>query len=187
VGEAKPGMCFTIEPMIALGTYRDKTWPDDWTSVTQDGKRTAQFGMLSLAVSLASHKLTLTRTHSLSNGNWSGDFDSSVPRFAWWTGLAASGKWRDEWDGVKVSRCRSVKHQIMRSNARINDSSSILSAVWPRSTIRGRVLFISAEAGQPKSSWLILIHPEKWRIGVTARYHPSPHITESRTFWRLLT
>ncbi|KAK3720117.1 Methionine aminopeptidase 1 [Vermiconidia calcicola] len=43
VGEAKPGMCFTIEPMITLGSYRDKTWPDDWTSVTVDGKRTAQF------------------------------------------------------------------------------------------------------------------------------------------------
>ncbi|KAF2089193.1 methionine aminopeptidase [Saccharata proteae CBS 121410] len=43
VGTAKPGMCFTIEPMIALGTHKDKTWPDDWTSVTQDGKRTAQF------------------------------------------------------------------------------------------------------------------------------------------------
>jgi methionyl aminopeptidase len=44
VGAAKEGMCFTIEPMIALGTGRDKTWPDNWTSVTQDGKRTAQFG-----------------------------------------------------------------------------------------------------------------------------------------------
>ena len=43
VGIAKPGMTFTIEPMISLGTYRDKTWPDDWTSVTQDGLRTAQF------------------------------------------------------------------------------------------------------------------------------------------------
>lgn len=43
VGEAKEGMCFTIEPMITLGTHRDKTWPDDWTSATQDGKRTAQF------------------------------------------------------------------------------------------------------------------------------------------------
>lgn len=43
VGEAKPGMCFTIEPMITLGSYRDKTWPDDWTSVTSDGSRTAQF------------------------------------------------------------------------------------------------------------------------------------------------
>ncbi|KAI9743559.1 MAG: Methionine aminopeptidase 1 [Claussenomyces sp. TS43310] len=43
VGAAKEGMCFTVEPMIALGTYRDKTWPDDWTSATADGKRTAQF------------------------------------------------------------------------------------------------------------------------------------------------
>ncbi|KAI9725481.1 MAG: Methionine aminopeptidase 1 [Chrysothrix sp. TS-e1954] len=43
VGEAKPGMTFTIEPMINLGTHRDKMWPDDWTSVTQDGLRTAQF------------------------------------------------------------------------------------------------------------------------------------------------
>jgi methionyl aminopeptidase len=51
VGEAKVGMCFTIEPMIALGTHRDKTWPDNWTSVTADGKRTAQFGVLS-------HRLT---------------------------------------------------------------------------------------------------------------------------------
>ncbi|KAI5287701.1 Methionine aminopeptidase 1 [Ascosphaera aggregata] len=43
VGTAKAGMCFTIEPMINLGTYRDKTWPDDWTSVTADGKLSAQF------------------------------------------------------------------------------------------------------------------------------------------------
>lgn len=43
VGTAKPGMCFTIEPMISLGTHKDKTWPDDWTSATQDGTRTAQF------------------------------------------------------------------------------------------------------------------------------------------------
>jgi len=43
VGECKPGMTFTIEPMIALGKYRDVTWPDNWTSTTVDGKRTAQF------------------------------------------------------------------------------------------------------------------------------------------------
>lgn len=43
VGIAKPGMCFTIEPMISIGSYRDKTWPDDWTSVTTDGSLTAQF------------------------------------------------------------------------------------------------------------------------------------------------
>ena len=43
VGIAKPGMTFTIEPMISLGSYKDKTWPDNWTSATQDGSRTAQF------------------------------------------------------------------------------------------------------------------------------------------------
>lgn len=43
VGVAKPGMCFTIEPMISVGSPKDTTWPDNWTSVTRDGARTAQF------------------------------------------------------------------------------------------------------------------------------------------------
>jgi len=42
-GVMKPGHVFTIEPMINLGGWRDKTWPDDWTAVTADGKRSAQF------------------------------------------------------------------------------------------------------------------------------------------------
>ncbi|CAI4047865.1 hypothetical protein SUVZ_12G2800 [Saccharomyces uvarum] len=42
-GVMKPGMVFTIEPMINEGTWKDKTWPDDWTSTTQDGKLSAQF------------------------------------------------------------------------------------------------------------------------------------------------
>ena len=36
-------MTFTIEPMISLGTWQHKMWDDDWTAVTADGKRTAQF------------------------------------------------------------------------------------------------------------------------------------------------
>ncbi|OWY92797.1 Methionine aminopeptidase [Phytophthora megakarya] len=43
VGIMKPGMIFTIEPMINVGTWRDQTWPDEWTSVTRDGLRSAQF------------------------------------------------------------------------------------------------------------------------------------------------
>jgi len=39
----RPGMTFTIEPMITLGTWRHVMWPDGWTAVTADGKRTAQF------------------------------------------------------------------------------------------------------------------------------------------------
>ncbi len=39
----RPGMTFTIEPMIALGSINYKIWDDDWTAVTSDAKRTAQF------------------------------------------------------------------------------------------------------------------------------------------------
>jgi len=43
VGVMKPGMIFTIEPMINAGSWKDKLWPDNWTAVTVDGKRSAQF------------------------------------------------------------------------------------------------------------------------------------------------
>ncbi|XP_076443023.1 methionine aminopeptidase 1-like [Babylonia areolata] len=43
IGVMKPGHTFTIEPMISQGTWRDEMWPDNWTAVTQDGKRSAQF------------------------------------------------------------------------------------------------------------------------------------------------
>lgn len=43
VGIMKAGHTFTIEPMISEGTWRDEIWPDNWTVVTQDGKRSAQF------------------------------------------------------------------------------------------------------------------------------------------------
>lgn len=40
----REGMTFTIEPMItASGEHRHKMWDDDWTAVTADGSRTAQF------------------------------------------------------------------------------------------------------------------------------------------------
>ncbi len=39
----RPGMTFTIEPMITLGAWQHRLWDDDWTAVTTDGKRTAQF------------------------------------------------------------------------------------------------------------------------------------------------
>ncbi|KAF8228196.1 methionine aminopeptidase [Tricholoma matsutake] len=44
VGTMKPGMVFTIEPMINLGSNWDVVhWPDNWTATTVDGKRSAQF------------------------------------------------------------------------------------------------------------------------------------------------
>ncbi|MEV5571241.1 type I methionyl aminopeptidase [Spirillospora sp. NPDC052269] len=39
----EPGMTFTIEPMLTLGTPEWDMWPDGWTVLTKDRKRTAQF------------------------------------------------------------------------------------------------------------------------------------------------
>lgn len=39
----EPSMTFTIEPMLTLGTIAYDMWPDGWTAVTKDRKRTAQF------------------------------------------------------------------------------------------------------------------------------------------------
>jgi len=37
------GMTFTVEPMITLGTAEWDMWPDGWTVLTKDRRRTAQF------------------------------------------------------------------------------------------------------------------------------------------------
>lgn len=42
-GTMQVGHTFTIEPMINEGVHQDVMWPDGWTSVTADGKRSAQF------------------------------------------------------------------------------------------------------------------------------------------------
>jgi methionyl aminopeptidase len=39
----EPGMTFTIEPMLNLGSHEWRMWDDGWTVVTLDGSRSAQF------------------------------------------------------------------------------------------------------------------------------------------------
>ena len=41
--ELVPGMTFTIEPMITLGSPALHLWDDEWTAVTNDASRCAQF------------------------------------------------------------------------------------------------------------------------------------------------
>lgn len=41
--ELETGMSFTIEPMLNLGGRALHVWDDDWTAVTNDGGRSAQF------------------------------------------------------------------------------------------------------------------------------------------------
>ncbi len=54
-----PGMTFTIEPMLTLGTYDYTMWPDGWTAVTSDGSWTAQFEHTLLVTEDGAEILTL--------------------------------------------------------------------------------------------------------------------------------
>jgi methionyl aminopeptidase len=54
-----PGMTFTIEPMLTLGTIDYEIWPDRWTAVTKDRKRTAQFEHTVLVTESGHEILTL--------------------------------------------------------------------------------------------------------------------------------
>jgi methionyl aminopeptidase len=65
VGTMKPGMAFTIEPMINAGVWNDETWPDDWTAVTIDGKRSAQFEHTLLATESGVEILTARTADSV--------------------------------------------------------------------------------------------------------------------------
>ena len=55
----EPGMTFTIEPMLTLGTIEYEVWPDGWTAVTKDRRRTAQFEHTVLVTDSGHEILTL--------------------------------------------------------------------------------------------------------------------------------
>jgi methionyl aminopeptidase len=55
----RPGMTFTIEPMITMGTWRHVMWDDGWTAATADGRRTAQFEHTILVTDDGADVLTL--------------------------------------------------------------------------------------------------------------------------------
>ncbi|MGA8247537.1 MAG: type I methionyl aminopeptidase [Nocardioides sp.] len=57
--EILAGMTFTIEPMLNLGTHRWVMWDDDWTVVTADGRRSAQFEHTLLVTADGAEILTL--------------------------------------------------------------------------------------------------------------------------------
>lgn len=57
-GVMRVGNVFTIEPMINAGNWRDTIWPDNWTAVTVDGSRSAQFEHTILVTSTGCEVLT---------------------------------------------------------------------------------------------------------------------------------
>ncbi len=54
----RPGMTFTIEPMITLGTWQHRVWDDEWTAVTTDGSRCAQYEHMVLVTETGVEVLT---------------------------------------------------------------------------------------------------------------------------------
>ena len=55
----EPGMTFTIEPMLNLGTDEWDMWDDGWTIVTKDRRRSAQFEHTILITDTGAEILTL--------------------------------------------------------------------------------------------------------------------------------
>ncbi|TNC46163.1 type I methionyl aminopeptidase [Mumia zhuanghuii] len=55
----KPGMTFTIEPMLTLGAVEWDMWDDGWTATTRDKSRTAQFEHTLLVTDTGAEILTL--------------------------------------------------------------------------------------------------------------------------------
>ncbi len=54
------GMTFTIEPMLTLGRPDVAMWDDEWTAVTLDGRRTAQFEHTLVVTADGAEELTRT-------------------------------------------------------------------------------------------------------------------------------
>ncbi|MAO83949.1 MAG: type I methionyl aminopeptidase [Myxococcales bacterium] len=70
----KPGNTFTIEPMINLGTHRNRTLSDGWTALTEDGLPSAQFEHTILVTEDGVE--VLTARHEESDSPWMRYVDS---------------------------------------------------------------------------------------------------------------
>ena len=60
----KPGMIFTVEPMINMGVWKHTVWKDGWTAVTYDLQRSAQFEHTVLVTQNSVEILTLSEQQS---------------------------------------------------------------------------------------------------------------------------
>ncbi len=58
--EIRTGMSFTVEPMLTLGDPSLYLWEDEWTALTQDGRRSAQFEHTLIATDDGFELMTVT-------------------------------------------------------------------------------------------------------------------------------
>ncbi|MDO5067115.1 MAG: type I methionyl aminopeptidase [Propionibacteriaceae bacterium] len=57
----RPGMTFTIEPMLTLGEQDSEVWDDGWTVVTRDRSRAAQFEQTIVVTTTGAEIITAPR------------------------------------------------------------------------------------------------------------------------------
>ncbi|HSC87625.1 MAG TPA: type I methionyl aminopeptidase [Polyangiaceae bacterium] len=62
----RPGMIFTIEPMVNVGGFECEILDDDWTAVTLDGSLSAQFEH-TILVTETGHEVLTARSQTLSH------------------------------------------------------------------------------------------------------------------------
>ncbi|RCN24397.1 methionyl aminopeptidase domain protein [Ancylostoma caninum] len=67
-GAMKVDNSFTTEPVINAGSYHDDRWPDDWITVTTDGKRSEQFKETLLVTENGCDILTAVK--EIGRGSW---------------------------------------------------------------------------------------------------------------------
>ncbi len=60
-----PGMTFTVEPMLTLGSPRTTQWDDGWTVLTKDGSWSAQFEQTIVVTDAGSEILTVPSSGEL--------------------------------------------------------------------------------------------------------------------------
>ncbi|MEX2659586.1 MAG: type I methionyl aminopeptidase [Acidimicrobiales bacterium] len=68
----EPGMTFTIEPMLTIGSPNHLMWDDGWTAVTVDGSRSAQFEHTIVVTDDGADLLTVTPDGRSAAGPWQG-------------------------------------------------------------------------------------------------------------------
>ncbi len=60
----RPGMTFTIEPMLTAGSPDSEVWDDGWTVITRDGSRCAQFEQTLVVTDTGAEIITAPRDQS---------------------------------------------------------------------------------------------------------------------------
>lgn len=113
--------------MICLGSYKDKTWPDNWTSVTVDGTKSAQFGEYMTDNLDRDVRLTLgCRAHYPRHRGRSRSTYGEIARLARRTSARAWSSRKRQWRGGADDACCMSIWGDVNTSALSNDLSATI-------------------------------------------------------------